>query len=111
MSDTDARGVEHECGGGHATPRDPTRSADLMHAALPYIAMVAATVVAAFAITQLAMLATTIYLHRYLAHGGITLRPEVRAVSRIVIWVTTALKPRQWARVHRFHHATEDTPA
>jgi len=82
-----------------------------MHAALPYLAMAAATLIAAFAITQLAMLTTTIYLHRYLAHGAITLRPEARAVSRIVIWVTTALKPRQWARVHRYHHATEDTPA
>jgi len=62
----------------------------------------------AFVLTQVAMLATTVYLHRYLAHGGIELRPEVRAVSRVVIWLTTALKPRQWARVHRYHHATED---
>jgi stearoyl-CoA desaturase (delta-9 desaturase) len=55
-------------------------------------------------------LATTVYLHRCLAHGGVDLRPEVRAVSRILIWITTGLKPRQWARVHRYHHAAEDTP-
>jgi stearoyl-CoA desaturase (delta-9 desaturase) len=55
------------------------------------------------------MCATTVYLHRYLAHGGIELRPEVRAVARCCIWITTALKPRQWARVHRFHHAAVDT--
>jgi stearoyl-CoA desaturase (delta-9 desaturase) len=65
----------------------------------------------AFALTQAAMLATTIYLHRHLAHGAVALRPEVRAVARFVLWVTTAIKPRQWARVHRFHHAAEDTPA
>ena len=68
-----------------------------------------ATVLVGVAVTQLAMFATTVYLHRFLAHVGIELRPEVRAASRIVIWVTTAMKPRQWAQVHRYHHAAEDT--
>ncbi len=81
-----------------------------MSDAIPYVVMVGATFLVGLTITQLAMVTTTVYLHRYLAHGGIELRPEVRAVSRILIWVTTALKPRQWAGVHRFHHATEDTP-
>ena len=63
----------------------------------------------AFMVSQLAMMTTTVYLHRYLAHGGVELRPEVRAVARFCIWVTTALKPRQWARVHRYHHAVVDT--
>jgi stearoyl-CoA desaturase (delta-9 desaturase) len=71
--------------------------------------MVVAVPVLAFLICQVAMGATTVYLHRYLAHGGIDLRPEVRAVARALIWMTTALKPRQWARVHRYHHATVDT--
>jgi len=75
----------------------------------PYVALASVTVLAGFAISQLAMLATTVYLHRFLAHRGIELRVEVRAVSRLIIWVTTALKPRQWAQVHRLHHATEDT--
>jgi stearoyl-CoA desaturase (delta-9 desaturase) len=65
----------------------------------------------AFAICQVAMIATTVYLHRYLAHGGIELRPAVRAFARVLIWITTALKPRQWAGVHRYHHATVDTAA
>ena len=72
--------------------------------------MVLIAVVFGIAITQLAMLATTVYLHRCLAHRGIELRPVVRTGSRIVIWVTTALKPRQWAQVHRYHHAVQDTP-
>jgi stearoyl-CoA desaturase (delta-9 desaturase) len=74
------------------------------------VTLVVATPVLALLIWQLAMGTTTVYLHRYLAHGGIELRPEVRTVARIVIWITTALKPRQWARVHRCHHAMVDTP-
>ena len=66
-------------------------------------------VVFAVAVTQLAMLVTTVYLHRHLAHGSVALRPEVRAVSRIVLWITTALKPRQWAGVHRHHHAARSS--
>ena len=72
--------------------------------------MLVALPVLAFLICQLAMVTTTVYLHRYLAHGGIELRPEARAVARVVIWMTTALKPRQWAQVHRFHHAAVDGP-
>jgi stearoyl-CoA desaturase (delta-9 desaturase) len=72
--------------------------------------MVIAVPVLALLISQAAMYTTTVYLHRYLAHGGIELRREARAVARVVIWITTALKPRQWARVHRFHHAAVDTP-
>ena len=79
-----------------------------MSSVFPYLAMGLATILVGFAVTQVAMFATTVYLHRYLAHGGIELRSEVRAVSRILIWVTTALKPRQWAQVHRFHHAAGD---
>ena len=81
-----------------------------MGSVVPYLALVLITVVFAFAIAQVAMLATTVYLHRCLAHRGIELRPVMRTASRIVIWVTTALKPRQWAQVHRYHHAVEDTP-
>jgi stearoyl-CoA desaturase (Delta-9 desaturase) len=74
------------------------------------VVMLVAVPLFAFVVCQLAICTTTVYLHRYLAHGGIELRPEVRAIARIVIWTTTALKPTQWARVHRHHHATVDTP-
>ena len=80
-----------------------------MGSVLAYVALGLSAVLAAFVVTQLAMFVTTVYLHRFLAHGGIELRPEVRAISRVVIWMTTALKPRQWAQVHRYHHAAEDT--
>jgi stearoyl-CoA desaturase (delta-9 desaturase) len=61
-------------------------------------------------VTQLAMLTTTVYLHRHLAHRSVELRPELRAASRVLIWVSSGMKPRQWARVHRYHHSAEDTP-
>jgi stearoyl-CoA desaturase (Delta-9 desaturase) len=75
-----------------------------------YVALLVVAVAFGFVITQLALFATTVYLHRYLAHGGIELRREVRAASRIWIWITTGVKPRQWAQVHRYHHAAEDAP-
>jgi stearoyl-CoA desaturase (delta-9 desaturase) len=71
--------------------------------------MVVAVPAFALLICQVAMMTTTVYLHRYLAHGGVELRPEVRAIARVVLWLTTALKPRQWAQVHRYHHAAVDT--
>src|SRR5262249_27304270 len=92
------------------TPYGRPRGVTWMSEAVPYVAMAGATLVAALAITQLAMVTTTVYLHRFLAHGRIELRPEVRAVSRILIWMTTALKRRQRPTVHQFHHATEDPP-
>jgi stearoyl-CoA desaturase (delta-9 desaturase) len=81
----------------------------VVRAVWPYVVMGAAAVVAGLVVTQVAMCATTVYLHRCLAHGGVALRPGLRGFSRVVIWITTALKPRQWARVHRYHHAMEDT--
>src|ERR1700690_2704317 len=77
---------------------------------LAYLLLGLITVALGFVVTQAAMLATTVYLHRYLAHGGTDLRPPVRAGSRVMLWLTTALKPRQGAQVHRYHHATEDSP-
>ncbi len=75
-----------------------------------YIALALASILVGFGVSQVAMFATTVFLHRFLGHGSIELRPEVRAASRVAIWITTGLKPRQWAQVHRYHHAVEDTP-
>lgn len=61
-----------------------------------------------FAITTLANLATTIYLHRTLAHRALTLSGPVSQAFRFVIWVSTGIRPRQWVAVHRKHHAFTD---
>jgi stearoyl-CoA desaturase (delta-9 desaturase) len=65
--------------------------------------------VAGLVVTQLAIVATTVYLHRALAHRALTLHPAVVAPCRFVIWVTTGMRPREWVAVHRRHHASTDT--
>lgn len=64
--------------------------------------------VAGFTVSMLANFCTTIYLHRALAHRALTMRPELRAVFRVLIWIATGIRPRQWAAVHRKHHAFTD---
>jgi len=61
-----------------------------------------------FAISFLANLATTIYLHRSLSHRALTLSRPAREVFRFVVWVSTGIRPRQWVAVHRKHHAYTD---
>jgi stearoyl-CoA desaturase (Delta-9 desaturase) len=63
-----------------------------------------------FAVCQVAILFTTVYLHRALAHRAVALHGSVSFVARTVIWLTTGMKPRQWAAVHRKHHAHTDEP-
>src|SRR6058998_1256406 len=65
-------------------------------------------VVAGFAVAQLATLVTTVYLHRALAHRSLALNGPVTTVFRVVTWITTGIRPRQWVAVHRKHHAYTD---
>lgn len=65
-------------------------------------------VVAGFCATQLANFATTVYLHRGLAHRALTMRPWLEGCFKTVIWLTTGMRPRQWVAVHRKHHAFTD---
>ena len=67
-----------------------------------------AAVVAAVLVCQFATLLTTVYLHRTLAHRALTLRPAVAGTARVLLWVTTGIRPRQWVAVHRKHHAFTD---
>lgn len=64
---------------------------------------------AGLAVTQLAIFATTVYLHRALAHRALTLDRRVAFALRFVIWITTGMRPREWVAVHRSHHANTDT--
>jgi stearoyl-CoA desaturase (delta-9 desaturase) len=66
------------------------------------------TFLVAVAVTQLALLITTVYLHRALAHHSVTLSPGVAMFCRLYLWLTTGIKPRQWVAVHRQHHAHSD---
>src|SRR4051794_2237777 len=70
----------------------------------------ARTLIAVALVTQASVFATTVYLHRVLAHRSLTVRPAVAIVFRAVLWVTTGIAPRAWVAVHRKHHAFSDTP-
>jgi stearoyl-CoA desaturase (delta-9 desaturase) len=67
-----------------------------------------AALLVAFATAQLATFATTVYLHRALSHRAIALHPGVSFAFRVVLWLTTGIKARQWVAVHRKHHAHTD---
>ena len=61
-------------------------------------------------VTQVAILATSVYLHRGLAHRALTLHPTLTVPLRAFLWITTGMRPREWVAVHRRHHAALDTP-
>jgi stearoyl-CoA desaturase (delta-9 desaturase) len=63
---------------------------------------------AGFAVTLIANVATTVFLHRSLSHRALTLSAPVRFVFRFLTWITTGIRPRQWVAVHRKHHAFTD---
>lgn len=72
----------------------------LIHAAI--------VLLVAVAITQATVLATSIYLHRALAHRALRLHPLADWGFRVVLWITTGMSRRQWVAVHRKHHAFTD---
>ncbi|HET9059041.1 MAG TPA: fatty acid desaturase [Acidimicrobiales bacterium] len=67
-------------------------------------------VIAGLVSCQLGLLLTTLYLHRTLSHRAMTMRWAPRFVCRALVWLSTGIKPREWAAVHRRHHAYTDIP-
>lgn len=57
---------------------------------------------------QLALLLTTLYLHRAVSHRAVTMSPGLAFASRALLWLSTGIRPREWAAVHRRHHAYTD---
>jgi stearoyl-CoA desaturase (Delta-9 desaturase) len=62
----------------------------------------------AIALTQVAVIATSIYLHRALAHRSLTMHPVADLAFRAVLWLTTGQSRQQWVAVHRKHHTFTD---
>lgn len=67
-----------------------------------------AIIIAAIVYSQLATFATSIYLHRTLAHRALKLNPLIALVFRATLWLTIAVVPREWVAVHRKHHTFTD---
>ena len=68
------------------------------------------TFLVAIVVSQIATMATTVYLHRALAHRALSVSKPLGFAFRLITWLTTGIKPRQWVAVHRKHHAFTDTP-
>jgi stearoyl-CoA desaturase (Delta-9 desaturase) len=64
--------------------------------------------VVAIALTQISVVATSIYLHRALAHRALVVHPVADVVFRTVLWLTTGQRRQEWVAVHRKHHAFTD---
>ena len=76
---------------------------------LSFWALVAMTI----GLTQLTIATVTIYLHRCQAHRALDVHPAVAHFFRAWLWLTTGMSTREWAAVHRLHHArceTEEDP-
>jgi stearoyl-CoA desaturase (delta-9 desaturase) len=66
--------------------------------------------VIAFAVTQLANVVTTLYLHRALSHRAMTVSRPAELAMRAVLWLTMGIDRREWVAVHRKHHVFSDEP-
>jgi len=59
-------------------------------------------------LTQVAVIATSIYLHRALAHRSLHLHPIADVAFRATRWLTTGQSRQEWVAVHRKHHTFTD---
>jgi stearoyl-CoA desaturase (delta-9 desaturase) len=64
------------------------------------------------ALTHVTMISVTVFLHRHQAHRALDLHPIASHFFRLWLWLTTGQVTKEWAAVHRKHHAkceqTED---
>ncbi len=55
--------------------------------------------------THITIAGVTIFLHRCQAHRSLDLHPLVSHFFRFWLWLTTGMVTREWAAIHRKHHA------
>jgi stearoyl-CoA desaturase (delta-9 desaturase) len=55
--------------------------------------------------THITIAGVTIFLHRCQAHRALDLHPLVAHFFRFWLWLTTGMITREWAAIHRKHHA------
>ena len=66
-------------------------------------------VLAALGLTHVTIAAVTIFLHRCQAHRALELHPAVSHFFRFWLWLTTGMVTKEWAAIHRKHHAKCET--
>src|SRR3954467_8784503 len=70
-------------------------------------------VLAALALTHVTIASVTIFLHRCQAHRALELHAIPSHFFRFWLWLTTGMVTKEWAAIHRKHHAkceTRDDP-
>ncbi|WP_414649179.1 DesA family fatty acid desaturase [Collimonas sp.] len=66
-------------------------------------------VVFTLVVTHITIAAVTIYLHRCQAHRALDLHAIPSHFFRFWLWLTTGMVTKEWASIHRKHHAKCDT--
>jgi stearoyl-CoA desaturase (delta-9 desaturase) len=69
--------------------------------------------VAGLILVQITIAGVTLYLHRCQAHRALEVHPVVSHFFRFWLWLTTGMITKEWAAIHRKHHAkceTEEDP-
>ncbi len=66
-------------------------------------------VLATLALTHVTIASVTIFLHRHQAHRALDLSPSVSHFFRLWLWLTTGMVTKEWAAIHRKHHAKCET--
>ncbi len=61
-------------------------------------------------LTHITIAGVTIFLHRCQAHRALDLHPVVSHFFRFWMWLTTGMITKEWAAIHRKHHAKCETP-
>ncbi|HUX91261.1 MAG TPA: fatty acid desaturase [Gallionellaceae bacterium] len=70
-------------------------------------------VLATLALTHITIGSVTIFLHRHQAHRALDLHPVASHFFRFWLWFSTGIVTKEWASIHRKHHAkceTEEDP-
>ena len=62
------------------------------------------------AMTHVTMVSVTIFLHRHQAHRALDLHPIASHFFRFWLWLTTGQVTKEWASIHRKHHAKCEQP-
>ncbi len=66
-------------------------------------------VVFTLVMTHVTIVAVTIFLHRCQSHRALTLSRPVSHFFRFWLWLTTGMVTKEWAAIHRKHHAKCET--
>jgi stearoyl-CoA desaturase (delta-9 desaturase) len=59
----------------------------------------------ALGVTHITMISVTVFLHRHQAHRSLDLHPIASHFFRFWLWLTTGQVTKEWAAIHRKHHA------